>query len=263
MLLIAVLIVMAATLALVFQARLRMLPLALALAAAALAFGAVALVGGSLTMASVAALPVLIGLAVDYAIQFQARFEEGRAAGLAPADAAPTAAAAGGPTIASAGIATGVGFLVLLLSPVPMVRGFGVVLVLGHRASRSAVALTAGFAALSRFGARRRGGPRAPADVPPLFPRAREWVGAHGGRRAGASSAARPRVGAHRGGVLARAALLLASPPRLGGGHPDQGDLRRAPARAAEPPGAQGREPARGRHGRVRRARRDGARPRT
>ena len=35
-----------------------------------------ALVGGNLTMASVAALPVLIGLAVDYAIQFQARFEE-------------------------------------------------------------------------------------------------------------------------------------------------------------------------------------------
>ena len=81
-LLIAALIVMAATLALVFKARLRMLPLALALAAAALAFGVVALVGGSLTMASVAALPVLIGLAVDYAIQFHARFEEGRAAGL-------------------------------------------------------------------------------------------------------------------------------------------------------------------------------------
>jgi uncharacterized protein len=176
-LLIAVLIVMAATLALVFKARLRMLPLALALAAAALAFGAVALVGGSLTMASVAALPVLIGLAVDYAIQFQARFEEGRAAGLAPADAAPTAAAAGGPTIASAGIATGVGFLVLLLSPVPMVRGFGVVLVLGI-VFAFGCALTAGFAALSRFGARpaRRIRER-PADVPPLFPRARARLG--------------------------------------------------------------------------------------
>src|SRR5919201_2481703 len=168
-LLIAVLIVMAATLALVFRARLRMLPLALALAAAALTFGAVALVGGSLTMASVAALPVLIGLAVDYAIQFQSRFEEAVAAGLSPADAAPTAAAAGGPTIASAGIATGVGFLVLLLSPVPMVRGFGVVLVLGI-ALAFACALTAGFAALARFGH-----PRSePEDVPPLFPRGRE-----------------------------------------------------------------------------------------
>ncbi len=180
-LLIAVLVVMAATLALVFRARLRMLPLALALAAAALAFGAVTLVGGSLTMASVAALPVLIGLAVDYAIQFHSRFEEGAAAGLRPEDAAPTAAAAGGPTIASAGLATAVGFLVLLLSPVPMVRGFGAVLVLGIVLA-FAVALTAGFAALSRFGH----GPRVrPEDVPPLFPRGREWLARAGATRPG------------------------------------------------------------------------------
>jgi hydrophobe/amphiphile efflux-3 (HAE3) family protein len=190
-LLIAVLIVMAATLALVFRARLRMLPLALALAAAGLAFGAVALFGGSLTMASVAALPVLIGLAVDYAIQFQSRWQEGVAAGLSPEQAAPTAAAAGGPTIASAGIATGVGFLVLLLSPVPMVRGFGGVLVLGIVLA-FACALTAGFAALSRFGHAR---PR-PADVPPLFPRGREWTG----------RIARARPVAATGGFLRRTA---------------------------------------------------------
>ena len=170
-LLISVLIVMAATLALVFRARLRMLPLAVALAAAGLAFGAVALAGGSLTMASVAALPVLIGLAVDYAIQFHARFEEARAEGLAPPEAAPRAAAAGGPTIASAGLATGVGFLVLLLSPVPMVRGFGGVLVLGIALSFGC-ALTAGFAALARFGYLRT----RPDDVPPLFPRGRDWA---------------------------------------------------------------------------------------
>jgi hypothetical protein len=183
-LLIAVLIVMAATLALVFRARLRMLPLALALCAAALAFGVVALVGGSLTMASVAALPVLIGLAVDYAIQFHSRFEEGVAAGLSPAEAAPTAAAAGGPTIASAALATSVGFLVLLLSPVPMVRGFGAVLVLGIGLS-FLVALTAGFAALSRFGhARTR-----PEDVPPFFPRGREWLERARATRPGAALA--------------------------------------------------------------------------
>ena len=33
-------------------------------------------------MASIAVLPILIGLAVDYAIQFQARFNEARDAGL-------------------------------------------------------------------------------------------------------------------------------------------------------------------------------------
>src|SRR3712207_595380 len=77
-LLAAALLVMAATLALVFRSRPRLLPLGLALAAAAMTFGAVSLVGGTLTMASVAALPVLIGLAVDYAIQLQVRFDESR-----------------------------------------------------------------------------------------------------------------------------------------------------------------------------------------
>ena len=57
-------------------------------------------------MASIAVLPVLIGLAVDYAIQFQARFDEARAGARrrSPAEAAASApAAAGGPTIATAG----------------------------------------------------------------------------------------------------------------------------------------------------------------
>ena len=56
----------------------------------------------------------------------------------------------------------------LLLSPVPMVRGFGGVLVLGI-ALAFACALTAGFAALVRFGGRAW----TPADVPPLLPRVR------------------------------------------------------------------------------------------
>jgi hypothetical protein len=127
----AALLLMAATLALVFRSRLRLLPLLLALAASAMTFGALYLVGGDLTMASIAVLPVLIGLAVDYAIQFQARFDEEAARGREGPDAAMSAAAAGGPTILSAGIATAVGFLVLLLSPVPMVRSFGALLVVG------------------------------------------------------------------------------------------------------------------------------------
>jgi len=167
-LLVAALLVMAATLALVFRTRLRLLPLVLALGAAALTFGGVSLAGGSLTMASIAALPVLIGLAVDYCIQFQARFEEvERSAAVPPgaAASAATAASAGGPTIATAGLSTAVGFLVLLLSPVPMVRDFGSVLVAGIFVAL-ACALTAGFAALIRFSERR-------PDVPPMLPRAR------------------------------------------------------------------------------------------
>jgi hydrophobe/amphiphile efflux-3 (HAE3) family protein len=181
-LLAAALLVMAATLALVFRTRLRLLPLALALAAAGMTFGALSLAGGSLTMASIAVLPVLIGLAVDYAIQFQARFDEELARGdprrhEAPggprAEAARRAAAAGGPTIITAGVATAVGFLVLLLSPVPMVRSFGALLVVGIGLAL-ACAVSAGFAALVRFG-----GPapaRRPVRPPPLVARMREWL---------------------------------------------------------------------------------------
>jgi len=150
LLLVAALLVMAATLALVFRSRLRLLPLAIALAAAGLTFGAMELAGASLTMASIAVLPVLIGLGVDYAIQFQSRFNEERrraGPGAGAGTVATRAAAVGAPTIATAGAATATGFLVLLLSPVPMVRGFGLLLVIGI-ALAFACALTAGFAAM-------------------------------------------------------------------------------------------------------------------
>ncbi|MGI8440160.1 MAG: efflux RND transporter permease subunit [Thermoleophilaceae bacterium] len=179
-LLLAGVLIMTLTLALVFRSSLRLLPLLMALGAAALAFGALALAGGSLTMASIAALPVLIGLAVDYAIQFQARYDESREV-VAPGRGdsggvtveegervAVRAASLGGPIIATAALASALGFLVLVLSPVPMVRGFGLIVVLGV-AIALACALTAGFAALVRLGSRHE---RAP-DVPPIMPRTR------------------------------------------------------------------------------------------
>ena len=131
---------MAAVLFLVFRSRWPLLPLAVALIAVAITFGLLALIGGSLTMASIAALPILIGLAVDYAIQFQARFDE--------LGSTREAAAAGGPTIGTACLATAAGFLALQLSPIPMVRGFGWLLILGIALAFGS-ALTVGMAALS------------------------------------------------------------------------------------------------------------------
>jgi hypothetical protein len=137
LLLVAVLLVMAGTLGLIFRGRPRLLPLGVAALAAALTFGALSLVGASLTVASIAVLPVLVGLAVDYAIQFQSRVEEAfeeeahRTKAHPPRAAVKRAAAASAPTIATAGIASVAAMLILLLSPVPMVRGFGVLLVVG------------------------------------------------------------------------------------------------------------------------------------
>ena len=70
-------LVMGLTLLLVFRSRWRLLPLAIALAAAALTFGLLSLFGGSLTIASIATLPILIGLVVDYAIQFRRAMTRG------------------------------------------------------------------------------------------------------------------------------------------------------------------------------------------
>ncbi|MDX6656693.1 MAG: uncharacterized protein QOH62_1486, partial [Solirubrobacteraceae bacterium] len=139
-LLIAALLVMALTLSLVFRAPLRLLPLGIAAAAVAITFGALSAAGASLTMASIGVLPVLLGLAVDYAIQLQSRVLEERGD-------IERVARFGAPAIATAAAATAAGFLVLLVSPVPMVRGFGILLVIGI-AVAFACALTAGVAAL-------------------------------------------------------------------------------------------------------------------
>ena len=151
----AVVMVMAIALSLIFRGRPRLLPLGVALLASALTFGALALLSSSLTVAQVAVLPVLVGLAVDYAIQFQSRAGEILAAGVTDRRAAVREAArVSAPTIATAVAASVAATLVLVLSPVPMVRGFGVLLAVGI-AIAFACALTVGSAALVISGRRR------------------------------------------------------------------------------------------------------------
>jgi hydrophobe/amphiphile efflux-3 (HAE3) family protein len=140
-------LVMALTLLLILPRPLRLLPLGVAISAGALTLGLVALFGGSLTVGAIAMLPVLVGLAVDYAIQFQARFNESRAEGAPPGRAVAAAAAGGGPVIGAACLATIAGFAVFILSPSPLVRSFGLLLVIGV-ALAFVVALTGGLAAL-------------------------------------------------------------------------------------------------------------------
>jgi hypothetical protein len=167
-LLIASLVVMALVLALVFPARRRLLPLVVALAAVAITFGTLSLLGASLTMASVGVVPVLIGLAVDYAIQLHSRIEERAGPDASRQEmvaAVGHVARTGAPTVAIAATATAAGFLVLALSPVPMVRGFGLLLVLGIGIGLI-TAVTLGTAALVALtGGRRMPGPLAAAGA--------------------------------------------------------------------------------------------------
>jgi uncharacterized protein len=235
-LLIAALLVMAATLLVVFRNRLRLLPLAIALAAAGITFGLLALLGAALTMASIAVLPILIGLAVDYGIQFQARAQEARLAvppGSDPVSAEQAVAQAAGraaPTIATAALATGTGFLVLLLSPVPMVQGFGLLLVAGI-AVALACALTAGSAALvlgDREGGVLAASLRGAADILAAPRRAfRGAAGIFGGAFRGAGAivgGALSGAGAILGGAFRGAADILG-----GAGRRFSGPVRPAP----------------------------------
>jgi uncharacterized protein len=225
-LLLAALLVMAATLLIVFRNRLRLVPLAIALAATGITFGLLAVLGATLTMASIAVLPILIGLAVDYGIQFQARAQEARRiseregrGALTAQEAVAQAAGRAAPAIATAALATGVGFLVLLLSPVPMVQGFGLVLVAGI-AIAFLCALTAGSAALL-LGDRVGAGGRVGAWIAASWHGAGDimgpwWRGAHElvtvplGR-------ARRRLGG-RGGGASDGRLGPGPGPGLGGG---------------------------------------------
>ena len=129
------------------------------------------------------------------------------------AEAAVRAAALGGPTIATAGLATAAGFLVLLLSPVPMVRGFGLLLVIGI-ALAFACALTAGFAgARARPAAASR--PGAPALPATAGRRGRVAAAGRGARDSSARS--RARWGAVSRGSRAWARAMRAAVARPAG----------------------------------------------
>jgi hypothetical protein len=172
---IAVLAVMAIALSLIFRGRPRLLPLGVAMLATALTFGALSLLSSSLTVAQVAVLPVLVGLAVDYAIQFQSRAAEILAEGASDArTAVREAARVSAPTIATAVAASVAATLVLVLSPVPMVRGFGVLLAVGI-AIAFVCALTVGSAALVVDG--RRGAKGSPSGSSSDSARARVFSG--------------------------------------------------------------------------------------
>jgi hydrophobe/amphiphile efflux-3 (HAE3) family protein len=217
-LLIASVLVMALVLMLVFPARRRLLPLGVALAAVAITFGALSLIGASLTMASVGVVPVLIGLAVDYAIQLQSRIEERAGAGASRAEVARAVghvARRGAPSVAIAALATAAGFLVLGVSPVPMVRGFGWLLVGGIFVGL-ATAITLGVAVLvgTAGGAGRARGSR--VRVPSAVAEAGVMV-ASAGRGAGELLRENPLTrGLLRGGRAVRGRALGAAAHRPG-----------------------------------------------
>ena len=92
--------------------------------------GLMGLAGIALNMAVIGAFPVLIGLGIDYAIQFHARFDEEARKGSLE-DAVFMTVTRTGPAVMYAMLATSMGFLAMMVSTVPMIRSFGVVSIIG------------------------------------------------------------------------------------------------------------------------------------
>lgn len=123
--------IMTAVLFLVFRARWRLLSLPSVLIGSVAAFGLMGFVGIPLTMVTISGLPILIGLGVDFAIQVHSRIEEETSASGSAEAGLTRAFSRLGPALSLAALAAGIGFIVLRLSQVPMIRDFGSMLAVG------------------------------------------------------------------------------------------------------------------------------------
>jgi hydrophobe/amphiphile efflux-3 (HAE3) family protein len=124
-------VIMAVVLSLLFPVRWRSLSLPLVLVGCVWAFGLMGLLGLPLTMVTISGLPILIGLGVDFAIQFHSRFDEESHRQPNAGSALSESLTHIGPAIAVAVLAATLGFLVLHISRVPMIRDFGSMLAVG------------------------------------------------------------------------------------------------------------------------------------
>lgn len=132
----AAIIFMVAILVVVFRGvvgrkRFLLLPLILSIFTAVMTFGLMPLVGIPLTEVTNAFFPVLIGLSIEYAAQFQSRFEEEIRKGFKPVDAASNAIKSVGVVLSLAMVTTVIGFLSMVFSGVPSLSWFGMLSAIG------------------------------------------------------------------------------------------------------------------------------------
>jgi uncharacterized protein len=95
-----------------------------------LTFGFMGLSGTPISMVVIGAFPVLIGIGIDYAIQIHSRLdEEIRKSSLT--EAVTTTITKTGPAVLIAMLATSMGFIAMILGPIPMVGDFGITCTVG------------------------------------------------------------------------------------------------------------------------------------
>lgn len=125
------LVLMIITMGILFSyVRYRFMPVLLVAIGLITSLGLMGLAGIQLNMAVIGAFPVLIGLGIDYAIQFHARFDEEIRKGSLE-NAVFMTVTRTGPAVMYAMLATSMGFLAMFVSSLPMIRSFGLVSIIG------------------------------------------------------------------------------------------------------------------------------------
>lgn len=123
---------MAIVLLLVFRhVRWCLLPLPVVLLGIVYTFGAMGYVGIPMSMVSMSAFPILIGVGIDYAIQFHNRLEEELVDKGNKTRAVIETVKHTGPAVLIALAMTALGFFSLFTSTVPMIQDFGKLLLIG------------------------------------------------------------------------------------------------------------------------------------
>ena len=123
-------LVMMVILVVAFKVRWRLLPLAGMAVGVIWGFGAFGFTGTKLSLVTIAGLPILIGLGIEFAIQVQNRIEEERTIDHAAGPFGETLHHLGPPML-TATVAAVIAFLTVKISKVPMVQDFGVLLSIG------------------------------------------------------------------------------------------------------------------------------------
>jgi hydrophobe/amphiphile efflux-3 (HAE3) family protein len=124
-------VLMVLILFLVFPVRWRLLSLPVVLLGVLWAFGIASAANVSLTLVTLAGLPILIGLGVDFGVQFHNRYEEEVRRGNSRSRAVIDTVTHISPAVGVAVIVMMLGFITLLISAIPAVREFGVLLAIG------------------------------------------------------------------------------------------------------------------------------------
>jgi uncharacterized protein len=123
-------LVMMVILIVAFKVRWRLLPLVGMAVGVAWGFGAFGFTGTKLSLVTIAGLPILIGLGIEFAIQMQNRIEEERTIDHTAGPFGETLHHLGPPLLTATAAAV-IAFLTVKTSKVPMVQDFGVLLSIG------------------------------------------------------------------------------------------------------------------------------------